>query len=417
MNVIEALESGNRYYSRVFPVVFDKALGCRIWTPEGRSYLDFFAGAGALNYGHNHPALKQALIEYLTRDGIVHALDMATTAKQAFMAGVQRILLAPRAMSYRQLFPGPTGANAVEVALKLARKATGRTRIVAFTNAFHGQTLGALAVTGNAFNREGAGQPLDGASFVPYDGYLGPHTDTAEQLARLLDDPGSGLDKPAAVLVEVVQGEGGCRAASDGWMRRLRQICDAHALLLIVDDVQAGCGRTGPFFSFEPAGIEPDIICLSKSISGMGLPMAMVLVKEEFDVLLPGQHSGTFRGNNAAFVTGLAALELFWSTDALSQQVQVHAARVRQRLETWQARWPDSLTECRGRGLLQGLVFARPQAAAEVRRTAFAQGLIIEGAGSRDEVLKILCPLTISVQELDEGLAILESALCAVVGK
>ncbi|HEU4758281.1 MAG TPA: diaminobutyrate--2-oxoglutarate transaminase, partial [Agromyces sp.] len=294
LEVFDRRESEVRGYIRAFPTVFDRAVGSTLVDADGREYLDFFAGAGVLNYGHNNPAFTRALIEYLERDGIIHGLDMATSAKKAFIEAFERRVLEPRGLDHKLQFTGPTGANAVEAALKVARQATGRTTVVAFTNAFHGLSLGSLAATGNSHYREAAGVALGDIARLPYDGYLGADVDTLDLFEKMLDDPGSGLDLPAAVIVEAVQGEGGINVASAPWLRRLRAITEARGILLILDEIQAGVGRTGTFFAFEHAGIVPDIVTVSKSISGSGLPMSLVLLRPEVDVWKPGAHTGTF---------------------------------------------------------------------------------------------------------------------------
>lgn len=307
LSVFETLESEVRSYCRGWPTVFDRAQGSHMYDEDGHTYLDFFAGAGSLNYGHNNPVLKRALLDYIERDGVTHGLDMSTTAKRAFLETFQNTILRPRDLPYKVMFPGPTGANAVEAALKLARKVKGRESIVSFTNAFHGMSLGALAVTGNAFKRAGAGIPLVHGTPMPFDNYLDGTYPDFLWFERLLEDSGSGLNTPAAVIVETVQGEGGINVARAEWLRALADLCKRRDMLLIVDDIQMGCGRTGAFFSFEEAGIVPDIVTVSKSISGYGLPLALTLFKPELDVWEPGEHNGTFRGNNPAFVTAAAA--------------------------------------------------------------------------------------------------------------
>jgi len=278
VQTFERLESEVRSYSRHFPRVFTTARGSRLIDEDGRSYVDFLAGAGVLNYGHNEPRLKQRLIEYLAEDGITHGLDMATTAKREFLETFETVILQPRGLEYKLQFPGPGGANAVEAALKLARKATGRSGVIAFTNGFHGMTLGALAVSSNLRARAGAHVDLHNTTIMPFDGFLGRDVDTLDVLERYLESGHSGLEKPAAFIVETVQGEGGVNVASDEWLRGLQRIARAHGVLLIIDDVQAGCGRCGSFFSFESAGLEPDLVCLSKALSGFGLPIALTLV-------------------------------------------------------------------------------------------------------------------------------------------
>ncbi|MFI7189912.1 diaminobutyrate--2-oxoglutarate transaminase [Nocardia nova] len=411
--VFETLESDVRGYCRVWPTVFDTARGAWLRDEQGREYLDFFAGAGALNYGHNNPILKAALLDYLSRDGLIHGLDMSTVAKRDLLEAVRDLILVPRGFDYKVQFPGPTGANAVEAALKLARKITGRSNVVNFTNAFHGMTLGALAVTGNAAKRAGAGVPLPHVHPMPYDGYLGG-ADELAWIERMLDDTSSGVDKPAAVIVETVQGEGGVNIAGAEWLRRLAELVATRGILLIVDDVQMGCGRTGPFFSFETAGITPDIVTLSKSIGGYGLPMALVLMKRELDQWAPGEHNGTFRGNNPAFVTARVALEEYWRDDRLELSTLARGERVRAAL----ARVADAVggLSTRGRGLVHGLVFDDASEAGKVSRVAFEEGLLVETSGANDEVVKLLPPLTITDSELDHGLDILARAVDIVCG-
>ncbi|MEU8621629.1 diaminobutyrate--2-oxoglutarate transaminase [Streptomyces sp. NPDC048623] len=406
-SVFETVESEVRSYCRAWPVIFEQARGSRLYDEQGRPYLDFFAGAGSLNYGHNNPVLKRALLDYLAGDGVTHGLDMSTTAKRAFLEAFRSAVLEPRALPYKVMFPGPTGTNAVEAALKLARKVTGRENVVSFTNAFHGMSLGSLAATGNAAKRAGAGVPLPHVTRMPYDHYLDGRMPDFLWFERLLTDPGSGLDRPAAVIVETVQGEGGINVARAEWLRGLADLCRRHDMLLIVDDVQMGCGRTGEFFSFEEAGITPDIVALSKSISGYGLPMALCLFRPELDVWQPGEHNGTFRGNNPAFVTATAALDAYWRDDALRDRTLARAARVESALGNLLGEDGRSAVAYRGRGLVWGLEFADGERAAAVCRRAFELGLLLETSGPRDEVVKLLPPLTVTDDELDEGLGIL----------
>ncbi len=408
MEIFERLESNVRGYCRGWPTVFTRARGAEIWDESGRRYIDLFAGAGALNYGHNPPALKERLIEYLASDGVTHSLDMATSAKRAFLTSFERCVLAPRDMRYKIQFPGPTGTNAVEAALKLARKLTGRHTVAAFTNAFHGMTLGALSVTGNRGKRMAAGVPLQHVVTLPFAGYLEGGTDSLEYFDSLLSDKSSGMDKPAAVIVETVQAEGGVNVASHAWLRRLRELTERNGILLVIDDIQVGCGRTGRFFSFEEAGIEPDLICLSKSLSGYGLPLSVVLMKPDLDLWSPGEHNGTFRGHNPAFVTAAAALELFWSDDKLSKTVDARAQQLRLQLERWADRYG---ARAKGRGMIQGLELPKG-VAQRVARAAFQRGVLIETAGAQDEVLKFLPPLVIEAALLEQALSVIDGALC-----
>ena len=410
METFERLESAVRSYSRAWPTVFTTARGHLLTDESGRDYIDFFSGAGALNYGHNPPAIKRALIDYLESDGVTHSLDMATAAKRKLLQRFEEVVLRPRQLDYRIQFPGPTGTNAVEAALKIARKATGRRTIVSFTHGFHGMTLGSLAVSANEWKRAAAGVDLPGGISMPYDGFLGEAVDTIAELERYLASYSGDSDLPAAAIVESVQGEGGLRAASYEWLGRLRELCDRYEMLLILDEIQVGCGRTGPFFSFEPAGIVPDVVCISKSLSGYGLPLALTLIRPEFDVWSPGEHSGTFRGNNPAFVTATKTLD-YWTNDDLSRSVQTHAETISHELLRLAERHPDARASLRGRGMIQGLYCAPAGLAKATAGAAFERGLVIETSGPEGEVIKLLPPLTIDDAALREGLALLDESL------
>ena len=416
MSIFEQTESAVRTYSRSFPVTFSQARGAELFTEEGERYLDFLAGAGSLNYGHNHPQLKASLIDYIASDGITHGLDMQTEAKAAFLETFRDTILKPRGMGdYRVQFTGPTGANAVEAALKLARKVTGRTNVIAFTNGFHGVTAGALTATGNGGHRGGAGIQLSGVTRLPYANYMGDEVDTLKLLETLLNDYSSGVDKPAAVILEAVQGEGGLNVASAEWLRRLEKICRKQDMILILDDIQAGCGRTGDFFSFEESGIKPDIVTLSKSLSGYGLPMAVTLFCNELDVWKPGEHNGTFRGNNHAFITAKRALDLFWKESDFSDGVKQRAAQLRAGLRAIVRRHSRIDLTLKGRGLMSGIECPDGEIAGAICREAFANGLVIETSGNDDQVVKCLAPLVITEQQVLEGLNILERAFASVL--
>lgn len=411
-DIFATLESEVRGYSRTWPAVFDRAAGSWLYDEDGTPYLDFFAGAGALNYGHNNPILKRKLLEYLERDGVTHGLDQATAAKREFLETVRDRVLTPRGMDYKIQFPGPTGTNSVEAALKLVRKITGRESVISFTNAFHGMTLGSLSVTGNSMKRGGAGIPLVHSTPMPYDNYFDGQYPDFLYFERLLEDSGSGLNEPAAVIVETLQGEGGINSSRPEWLRGLAELCRSHGMLLIVDDVQMGCGRTGPFFSFEEAGIEPDIICLSKSIGGYGMPLALTLIKSELDVWEPGEHNGTFRGNNPAFVTASEALRQYWSDDTLQRATVAKGERVGAALESLTERYGGI---AKGRGLARGLGFEDPELAGKISKAAFDRKLLLETSGPQSEVIKIMPPLTVSDEELEQGLGIIADAVQAVL--
>ncbi len=410
-SIFQRRESGVRSYARNFPKKFVKAQGSTLTTDDGNTYLDFLSGCSSLNYGHNHPVLKQALLDYIESDGLTHSLDLETEAKEAFLTEFDRTILTPRGLDYVVQFPGPTGANAVEAALKVARKVTGRTNVIAFTNGFHGCTLGALAATGNQHHRNGAGVPLNGVTRMPYADYAGDDANTIALLDRMLDDPSSGIDAPAAFIVEAVQGEGGLNVASFQWLRELQKVAKRHGALLILDDIQAGIGRTGTFFSFEPAGIKPDIVTLAKSVSGYGLPMALTLFRRDLDIWEPGEHNGTFRGNCHAFVTATAALKEFWRGQDFVREVAEKSAFLKKRLTELKDAHPGTIEAVKGRGMMLGIDVGCGDLSSDIIKDCFKNGLVIETSGPNDEVVKCLTPLTITMDELERGLAILERAV------
>ncbi|WP_116599197.1 diaminobutyrate--2-oxoglutarate transaminase [Primorskyibacter marinus] len=407
-------ESEARSYCRSFDTVFTSASGSEMTDSKGETYIDFLAGCSSLNYGHNDPDMKAALIDHISRDGMSHALDLHTDAKSQFLEAFERLILKPRDMDYKVMMTGPTGTNAVEAAMKLARKVTGRRNIIAFTNGFHGMTMGALSLTGNSSKRGGAGGGLlADVTHMPYDGAFGEGVDTLAQIEMMLSNGSSGIDAPAAFIVEPVQGEGGLNAASTEWMQGIARLAKEHGALLIVDDIQAGCGRTGTFFSFEKMGIEPDLIPMAKSFSGMGLPFAALLIKPEHDIWKPAEHNGTFRGNTHAFVTARVALEKFWADDAFQQMLGEKAMMLTSGLQAIAEEVPGATLK--GRGLMQGIDVGSGELASEICARAFEMGLIIETSGAEDEVVKVLAPLTTPNQLFRKGLDILLDATRATV--
>lgn len=409
MSIFEQVESEVRSYCRAFPVVFDRSEGCYMYDENGNGYLDFFAGAGALNYGHNNPYIIGKMTEYLKRGGILHALDMSTTAKRDFLCDFEEKILKPRGLDYKIMFPAPTGTNAVEAAFKLARKVKGRQTVFAFQGAFHGMSLGALAATSHAYPRAASGTPLLGVTFMPFPYGFNKSFDTIGYIENVITDDHSGSELPAAIVVETVQAEGGIIPVDVEWLRRLRALCDKYGILLIVDDIQIGCGRTGEFFSFEKAGVVPDMVTLSKSIGGIGLPMSLLLLKPELDIWGPAEHNGTFRGNQLAFVAADAALDVLENEKLLDHVKEMEKVLV----DYVEANiLPiDPRIEYRGRGLIYGIDFTAldPSGAlaARISRKCFEKRLIIERCGRNDTVLKILPPLVITADELTRGLGII----------
>lgn len=405
--IFQRRESEARSYCRGIPSVFASASGSIMRGADGREHIDFLAGCSSLNYGHNDPDMKAALIEHIAGDGIAHGLDLHTTTKARFLDAFERHILAPRGMDHRVMFTGPTGANAVEAAMKIARKSTGRTNVIAFTNGFHGVTMGALAATGNGYHRGGAGMETQGVTRVPFDGYA-DGLDSAALLDQMLSDASGGIDAPAAIMLETVQGEGGLNAASAEFVRAVADIARRHGALLILDDIQAGCGRTGKFFSFEDMGVVPDLVPMAKSVSGFGLPLAMVLVRPEHDVFGPAEHNGTFRGNTHAFVTAHVAIEKFWSDNAFEAELVEKSKIIETRLTQLRDMVPGAFLK--GRGLMRGVDVGSGELAGAICKRAFEGGLIIETSGNEDQVVKVLAPLTTPTDVLEKGFDILLDA-------
>ncbi|MGG7644900.1 diaminobutyrate--2-oxoglutarate transaminase [Rhodovulum sp. YNF3179] len=408
-------ESEVRSYSRSFDTVFSTAQGSHLINENDEVFIDFLAGCSSLNYGHNDPEMKAALVEHIAGDGIAHGLDMYTDSKAAFLESFEELILKPRGMDHKVMMTGPTGTNAVEAALKLARKVTGRKNVVSFTNGFHGMTLGSLALTGNSGKRGGAGGvALGDVTHLPFEGAMGPDVDTLELADAMLSNPSSGIDAPAAFILETVQGEGGLNAASKEWLQGVEKLARKHGAFFIVDDIQAGIGRTGEFFSFDGMGISPDLIPLAKSLSGFGLPFALLLLKPEHDIWKPAEHNGTFRGNTHAFVTGRIALEKFWRDDKFATEVKRKGEVLNKRLSEIAAYIPGA--HLKGRGMMQGIDVGSGEMAEEICATCFDNGLVIETSGAHDEVVKVLAPLTTPDEVMAEGLDILEAAVRGVAG-
>jgi len=416
-DIFTQLESNVRSYCRHFPAIFSKAKGSILYTESGQRYIDFLAGAGALNYGHNNEQLKQQLINYLKDDFISHGLDLYTVAKGSFLTAFNQHILKPKNLNYKIQFCGPTGTNAVEAALKLARKVTGRSGIFAFMGGFHGMTLGSLAATANKYHRAAAGVPLGNITFMPYPYGFMSRFDSIEYIETVLQDTHSGIEKPAAIIVETIQAEGGVIVAPIDWLCRLKSLCTKHNILFICDDIQVGCGRTGTFFSFERANIEPDIVILSKSISGYGLPFALVLHKPNWDLWQPAEHNGTFRGNQLAFVTAKAALDHYWSNNYFEQEIKQKENDISTFMKM-EIQPLSPLIKIRGLGLIWGIDlsgFDNPDLGSQVIRDCFDSGLIIELAGRNDQVIKLLPPLNIEKELLKEGCSILKRALTNII--
>lgn len=413
LGTFEKVESQVRSYCRKYPVVFQYAKNAEMYSAEGGRYIDFLAVAGSMNYGHNNKEIKGRVLEYLKEDRIINALDMYTEAKEEFLKTLYEEILIPRNLDYKVMCCGPTGTNAVEAALKLARKNKKRQNIFAFFGAFHGMTLGSLAATTDTVSRQGAGVPLSNVTFLPYDGIL----DSLGYLEYVLEDDHTGIEKPAAVILETTQAEGGINVASIQWLKEIRRLCTAHGILLVIDDIQVGNGRTGWFFSFERAGIEPDMVILSKSISGMGFPMGLLLMKPELDIFSPAEHNGTFRGNQLSFIAGTAGIHYFVDHH-LGQDVRKKEGIIREFLEN-EILPIDARIRIRGIGMIWGIDFngIDPKLAMEAVHIGFENHIIMEVAGRKDGVLKLMPPLTIEEDILYEGLSAVKGAVSQALRK
>jgi len=414
MDAFEKWESQIRGYCRTYPTVFTTASNAHQVDEDGRSYIDFFAGAGVLNFGHNNARMKRALLEYIENDGITHSLDMATSAKRKFIEKFAKTILEPRGMDYKMQFMGPTGTNAVEASLKLARKVTGRPLIVAFSSGFHGMTLASLACTGNSYFRQAAGVPLTHVHRLPFETKPGGGVKEMREFRRMLADTSCGLEKPAAFIVEVLQAEGGVNLASEAWLREVQETAHENDALFIVDDIQSGCGRTGSYFSFDGMDIQPDIINLAKGLGGYGTPIAMNLVKPEFDIWSPGEHTGTFRGQNFSFIAGSEALSYF-DDDTLMAEVRKKGARMRARLEALNNEMGGDPGLVRGRGMMQALDVQDGAIAKAITKACFDGGMLLCPCGTGGQVMKLIPPLTISEEDLEHGLDIFEAAVNQVM--
>ncbi|WP_165988912.1 diaminobutyrate--2-oxoglutarate transaminase family protein [Streptomyces sp. YIM 98790] len=426
-------ESAARTYARTIPVAPVSATGAEVTGADGRAYLDCLSGAGTLALGHNHPAVVEGLQAALASGVPLHTLDMITPQKDAFSEELLERLPGSLRHHAKLHFCSPAGTDAVEAALKLARHATGRSGIVSFTGAYHGMTLGASSVSGPERMRGPAAeaQPVTRLPY-PY-GYRCPFGVGGEHgaglSARLLEsyltDPSSGMAPPAAVILEVVQGEGGVIPAPDSWLREIRRITAAHGVLLIVDEVQTGIGRTGHYWACERAGVTPDILVTSKAVGG-GLPLALIAYRPDLDTWLPGDHTGTFRGNTLAMVAGRITLRTV-AEEQLAERAEKLGARLRLGLRELARAFPQ-IGEVRGRGLMTGAELVDPGAAPDalgarpaapefaraVQAACLDRGLILELGGRGGAVLRLLPPLVLTDAQAGAVLDRLGDALAAV---
>jgi diaminobutyrate-2-oxoglutarate transaminase len=427
-SAVRRRESSARTYASTFEAVFETGSGVYLRDQSGREILDCLACAGALPLGHNHPEVRDALMRFLDSGHVQQVLDLTTPAKRAFVDELFGLLPPAWADRAKIQFCSPSGSDAVEAAMKLVRFATGRQPILAFHGAYHGMTSGALAAMGNLGPKAALHGP-GGVHFLPFPyryrcpfGSDGADTDrlSIQYLANVLGDPESGIPRPAAVIVEVVQGEGGCIPASDDWLRQLRQLTRDHDIPLVIDEVQTGFGRTGTMFAFDRAGIVPDVLVLSKAVGG-GFPLAVIVYDEALDRWPRGMHAGTFRGNQIAMVAGQVTMEIL-RRDRLAEHAADVGSALMDGLREIAACHPE-LGDVRGRGLMIGVEIVAPAPgssrgrqdgalAAAIKQAAFHHGLLLETGGRHGAVLRMLPPLILT--HADAG-AILDRLERAVV--
>lgn len=415
------MESNVRSYPRKLPLAIAKAKGCWVTDVEGNEYLDCLAGAGTLALGHNHPAVVQSIQDTLASGLPLHTLDLTTPLKDAFTASLLSFIPGGQD-AYCLQFCGPSGADATEAAIKLAKTYTGRGNVISFSGGYHGMTHGSLAMTGNLSAKNAVNNLMPGVQFMPYPheyrcplgigGEAGVDALTY-YFEQFIEDVESGVTRPAAVILEAIQGEGGVVVAPTKWLKKIREVTEKHNIVLILDEVQAGFARSGKMFAFEYAGIEPDVIVMSKAVGG-SLPLAVLAIKRKFDAWQPAGHTGTFRGNQLAMGTGLATLNTI-KQDKLAENAQAQGEFLKAELAKLAVQFP-CIGHIRGRGLMIGIEIvderlaadhlgaypADSQLAAAIQTACFNNKLMLEKGGRNGTVIRLLCPLIISREEAEE---------------
>ncbi len=427
-----ARESNARSYPRRLPLAIQRAEGIHVTDMDGKTYYDCLAGAGTLALGHNHPAVVDAIKATLDQKLPLHTLDITTPLKEAFVDELFASLPQEFAQDARVHFCAPTGADAIEAAVKLAKIASGRSGVLSFHGGYHGSTHATMSLSGTLHQKGDIPGLMPEVQFLPYPySYRCPfgvggeqgHQLSARYIRSLLGDPESGVRPPAAMILEVVQGEGGAIPAPVEWLREMRRITEEHGILLIVDEVQTGFGRTGKLFAFEHAGIVPDILVLSKAIGG-SLPLSVLVYRKQFDCWKPGAHIGTFRGNQLAMAAGLASLQLIRRENLVEHAAQ-RGLQLTAKLQELQRKVPQ-IGDVRGRGLMigveivdgqgrtdaLGLPLADPALASAIQRKCFQKGLILELGGRHGAVVRFLPPLIITEVQVDIVAGIFAEAVC-----
>lgn len=426
-----ARESNARSYPRRLPLAIKRAEGIHVIDMDGKTYYDCLAGAGTLALGHNHPVVVDAIKSTLEQKLPLHTLDITTPLKEAFVDELFASMPEKFAHEARIHFCAPTGADAIEAAVKLAKTVTGRSGVFSFHGGYHGSTHATMSLSGTLHQKGEIPGLMPEVHFLPYPyAYRCPfgvggeqcHQLSTRYIRSILGDPESGVRLPAAMVLEVVQGEGGAIPAPVEWLREIRRITEEHGILLIIDEVQTGFGRTGKLFAFEHAGIVPDILVLSKAIGG-SLPLSVLVYRKQFDRWKPGAHIGTFRGNQLAMAAGLATLK-YINRENIPEQVSLRGRQLMERLDALKQEVSE-IGDVRGRGLMIGVEIvdgqgktdalgqplANPALASAIQRKCFQKGLILELGGRHSSVVRFLPPLIITEAEIDSVAGIFADAV------
>ena len=408
-------------YPKGMPMALRRSKGATVEDVDGNIYIDFFGGAGVMAVGHSNPEVIEAVKKQLV--DLTHALDIPNPGRRALVEALFSLL--PKALN-RVFFGGPTGSDAVESAVKLAKYNTKRYPIIAFEGAYHGMTAGALSLSSGLQFKEDFLPLLPEVHFIPY-AYCyrcvfdkKPETcdlHCAKYLDHILEDPHSGVGKPAAVIVEPIQGEGGSIVPPEQFIPKIREICDKHDVMMIADEIQAGLCRTGKMFSFDHSGTVPDIVTMSKALGGVGFPISCIAYKEELNTWPPGKHIGTFRGNVIAYAAGAAALDFM-----VKNKLAEHALNLGElMLSMLKDIEKDSkiVGEARGKGLMLGVELVKdkatkepaPELAKRARTACHRRGVLIEIGGHYNNVARFLPPLVITEELMKKGIEIFADSI------
>ena len=424
-------ESSARSYPRKFPFALSKAKGSWVEDVEGNRYLDFLCGAGTLALGHNDDDVNKAMIELISSGAPLHTLDLTTPVKDRFVETVISILPEEMRGNVKIQFCSPSGTDATDAAIKLCKTATGRGSVIAFSGGYHGMGHGALSLTGNLNAKMKVQNLMPGVQFMPYpNSYRCPFglggeagTDAAcAYFERMLKDPESGVTPPAAVIIEPIQGEGGVIPAPRKFMQTIRRVTKELGIPMIVDEIQCGIGRSGQMFAFEESGIIPDVILMSKAIGG-SQPMSIVVYNKDLDKWTAGAHAGTFRGNQLAMAAGTVVLRRV-SDPAFLASVREKGVYITEALNQLKKE-VSIIGDIRGRGLMIGIEFIDPEGkkdimghpeasgsiAAEVQKRCFEHKLVMEKGGRNGSVMRCLCALNVSKEDINTMLGIFSSAV------